>query len=105
MQRSPPGILRTVGKINEDHKMYQAEKEKYKRRKTPIPAMQFKNVTNPPIICGNDTDKVIDLIAPPELHITIGVTNHLLDSLEEYYPLGKALVHSWIGKTKARVHR
>ena len=67
--------------------------------------MQFKNVTNPLIICGNDTDKVIDLIAPPEFHITIGVTNHLLNSLEEYSPLGKALVHSWIGKTEARVHR
>ena len=48
--------------------------------------MAFENVTNPPIITSKNLEKlIIEMIAPPELHMLIG--NNILYMVYRRYPL------------------
>ena len=51
-------------------------------------AKKFKNCVNPPIFCYPEDTEILDIIAPPELHLMIGsfntVLNHMLIEYEDF---------------------
>ncbi|PAA75279.1 hypothetical protein BOX15_Mlig024734g1, partial [Macrostomum lignano] len=46
-------------------------------------AKQFMNCVNLPLLAGDDDEEVLMLLPPPELHLLLGISNKLLDSLNE----------------------
>ncbi len=44
-------------------------------------AIDFKNCIPQPLLHGDDTCKLLEVIPPPELHILLGVTNKIVDEL------------------------
>lgn len=49
-------------------------------------AMNYKNCSNAPLITVDDNAPIIHFIAPPELHILIGVVTYLYSKLESECP-------------------
>ena len=50
-------------------------------------ANQFFNVTNFPLLIGDDNDFVIDLVPPPELHLLLRPFNTIWNNLSEKWKL------------------
>ena len=70
-----PAVLRTFGSNRrnyENWKKHGGEKKK---------AMDFFNCTELPIIPYDDEDLVIEKFSPPELHIMLGIFNHMYDGM------------------------
>ena len=44
-------------------------------------AKLYKNCINLPIIPGDDTERILDICAPPELHLMQGILKHIFDSI------------------------
>ena len=69
------GELRTFGSIRSDFEGFQAAGAQTKK------ARDFQNVVHQPIIRLSDDTLVLDFIPPMELHLLIGVVNHLFKNL------------------------
>ena len=79
------GQLRTLGRIKECYRQFiEAGGDK-------SIAKQFMNCEHPPLIAGNDDDLILKLLPPAELHLMLGVTNHLVKKLSEKWPVYKWL--------------
>lgn len=44
-------------------------------------AKDYKNCINRPVLEADEDDEIIDYIPPPELHLLIGIVNHLYDHM------------------------
>ena len=66
---------RTLGEIKKYHAAY----VKAKCRNAP----KYYNCVNEPLIKGKDTDKMIDVLPPPPLHLMLGVVNTVFDKLQD----------------------
>ena len=45
-------------------------------------AAQFKNCVHEPILPGSDDAEILDVLAPPELHLLLGIVNHLFRGMK-----------------------
>ncbi len=72
------GQYRTFGSIRTLSRMFRESKSK--------DAKQFYNCTKEPILLEEDSSKFLDLIPPPELHLLIGVVNHLFSGMKKLWP-------------------
>ena len=77
------GEFRTFGSIRSNAQQFKLSKSKS--------AQAFLNCTNDPLLPESDDTKVIDVIAPPELHLLLGIVNHLFSTLSKVWPS----VHEW----------
>ena len=82
-----PGDVRTLGGIKEQVRKFLNAPNSKK-----IPK-DFFNCVNPPLIEGDDEDRIIDILPLPELHLLLGVTNTLLFKVNEL--AGDDLVIKW----------
>ena len=73
------GKDRTFGSIRSNTQQFRLSKSKS--------AKEFLNCTNEPLLPESDNTKVIEAIAPPELHLLLGIVNHLFSSLAKVWPL------------------
>ena len=48
-------------------------------------AAEFQNCVNEPILSGSDETEVLDVLAPPELHLLLGVVNHLFQGMKRIW--------------------
>ena len=59
-------------------------------------AKDFDNTIQPPLINMEDSRLIVDIIPPTELHLLLGIVNHLFKNLSEHWPRAKqwpALLH------------
>ena len=75
------GALRTFGSLR-----YYSEQFKSSTSKQ---AKLFFNCTKEPLIQEENETRVIDIIPPPELHLLIGVVNHLFGGLKTAWPFAE----------------
>lgn len=73
------GTLRTLGNVKAKYQTFLRSGGDSKMAKF------FGNVVHEPIISGSDDKLILDLIPPMELHLLLGIVNHLF----------KALIHLW----------
>lgn len=78
---SEEGILRTLGSITEQFWKWQ------EAGAVPSCAKHYENCVHTSLIKGESQLLIIDLYPPPELHLMLGVVNHLY----------KAIEHEWSG--------
>ena len=71
------GPPRTLGSLQQNFEAFKASGKRL--------AADFKNSVNEPIIQGSDQNQVLDVLAPPELHILLGVVNHLFQGLKKIW--------------------
>ena len=67
--------LRTLGQIQDYYESYVNDGRKN--------AKKYFNCVHEPLINGERSDEMLDLIPPPSLHLMLGVVNTLLDKLHE----------------------
>lgn len=67
---------RTIGNISDYYKAWCKDGSNLKNAKN------FKNCTKIPIITGDKNKKVLEIIPPPELHLLIGIVNHVVKHME-----------------------
>ena len=72
------GELQTFGSLRTLSKMFNESKAK--------DAKQFYNCTKDPLLPEEDSARVLDVIPPPELHLLIGVVNHLFSGMKKLWP-------------------
>ena len=72
------GILRTLGNISDKFWLWFEETDRNRSL-----AKNYTNVVHFPILKGESTDRVIDLLPPPELHLLIGPVNTLFKAMEK----------------------
>jgi len=73
------GKPRTFGSLKQFSQKYQASSSKS--------AKDFYNCVNEPLLLHKDDTRVIDIIPPPELHLLLGVVNHLYSGLKAIWPM------------------
>ena len=79
--------LRTLGRIR-------ALVAEFNDAGRPIKKAQlFKNCINLPLLNGTDDQFIVDLLPPPELHLHLGITNKLFDTLNER--VGNNKIFEW----------
>ena len=71
------GSPRIFGSLRKCFKAFQDNGQDYKRAK------DFKNVVHEPLLSSPDNVLVLDFIPPMELHLLLGVVNHLFRALKE----------------------
>ncbi|PAA58256.1 hypothetical protein BOX15_Mlig012838g9 [Macrostomum lignano] len=71
------GRPRTLGRIRQKVQEFNSAGRVWSRAK------QFMNCVNLPLLAGDDDEEVLMLLPPPELHLLLGISNKLLDSLNE----------------------
>lgn len=77
------GQLRTFGQIRRQHSEYiQAGGDSRKSK-------EFKNVIHVPLIEFQDDKFVLEAIPPMELHLLLGVVNHIFKNLCDLWPRAK----------------
>nr|XP_047129266.1 uncharacterized protein LOC124809287 isoform X1 [Hydra vulgaris] len=69
------GNLRTFGSLKSSCQAFDAAGRDMKKAK------EFGNVVHPPLLALDDEQLVLDLIPPMELHLLLGVVNHLFKIL------------------------
>ena len=72
------GQLRTFGRIQECYTGFEeagCDKKKMK---------EFGNVVHPPLICAERDQTILETVPPPELHMLMGATNHLLELIRRF---------------------
>ena len=75
------GNLRTLGSLNDAFWRWYDETDQDKSK-----AKHFGNVIHCPILRGESSERVIDLLPPPELHLLIGPFNKMFKELEKEWP-------------------
>ncbi|PAA90668.1 hypothetical protein BOX15_Mlig012066g1 [Macrostomum lignano] len=78
------GVPRTLGRIRQFAQQFQAAGQVRAKAKN------FKNCVNMPLLPGDDDKEVLMLLPPPELHLLLGVSNRLLDKLNEAWGANRA---------------
>ena len=84
--------FRTLGEIKWWHTLYVKGGRKN--------AQKYFNCINEPLITGDDDDRIIDIIPPPQLHLKLGVCNTLLDKLHKRWDVA----YTWAA-SKGIVHK
>ncbi len=79
IQQDIPGCLRTFGSIRELARQYKKALAEGKR----VGGQQFFGCVEMPLLENPDEDEVLDAIAPPELHLLLGVVAKLFDELTD----------------------
>ncbi len=79
IQKDIPGLLRTFGSIREKARRYKQEVAEGKR----VGGQQFMGCVEMPLLDNPDGEEVLDAIAPPELHLMLGVVAKLFDELTD----------------------
>lgn len=77
------GTSRSFGSIKERFEAYVAAGSDTKSAK------DFDNVIHPPLIKMDDSTLILDVIPPMELHLLLGIVNHLFKNLSELWPGAK----------------
>lgn len=67
--------LRTIGVIIDNYLLWQENGEKLSEGK------KYFNCIHKPIYTGDIDEMILDIIPPPELHLLIGLVNHMYDHL------------------------
>ena len=84
------GVSRSFGSIQESYRAFVSAGSKFKMAK------DFDNTIHPPLINMEDSRLILDIIPPMELHLLLGIVNHLFKNLSELWPGAKqwpALLH------------
>ena len=71
-----PGKLNTLGSLRAWHEKWIASGSDPKEKKN------HQNMGNPPIVEGEDEDKILELFVPMELHLLLGIIEKLLHELK-----------------------
>lgn len=69
------GEYRTIGNCMINYEDWQKEGGKKNCAKI------YENCINPPLFVGDEDDKIIDFVPPPELHLFIGIVNTVYDHM------------------------
>lgn len=89
------GLLRTIGTIAQNSTLWKAQGGTKKTAKT------FFNCINAPLFHGNEATRILDVCAPPSLHILLGLMNTLYNAVAEYNP---EIAQSWAAASGATRH-
>ena len=74
-----PGQLRTLGRIRDLARAYKdAGSPKNK-------ASQYFNCIHEPLFDGDDSETLLEIIPPPELHLMLGTVGHLFSKINEMW--------------------
>ncbi len=79
IQHDMPGSLRTFGSIRRMVRQYKSEVAAGKK----VGGQQFLGCVEMPLLDNPDEEEVLDAIAPPELHLMLGVVAKLFDELTD----------------------
>ena len=71
-----PGQLRTLGRIRELAKAYKNAGPKAK-------ASEYFNAIHEPLFAGEDSETLLEVIPPPELHLMLGTVGKLFREINE----------------------
>ena len=74
---SEAASLSTIGSLHDWYNLFMENGAEWKHSK------DYKNVTNPPLITGEDDTLMLDILFLPELHIMTGVTEKILKAMEK----------------------
>ena len=77
------GVSRSFGSIQESYRAFVSAGSKFKMAK------DFDNTIHPPLINIEDSRLILDIIPPMELHLLLGIVNHLFKNLSELWSGGK----------------
>ena len=80
------GRLRTLGDLRRLAEAFQAAGGDRTKAK------HFKSVVNQPLLAGPDDALILDLAPPPELHLLLGATNRIFDSLNQAWGENRAFL-------------
>ena len=80
---------RTLGSIRCSASAYKAAGSVKKYAKL------YSSCINPPLLMGEDRERIIDICAPPELHLMQGIVKHIYDKMAKVFPQGVSL---WLNK-------
>ena len=58
-------------------------------------AKLYSSCINPPLLMGEDRQRIIDICAPPELHLMQGIVKYIYDKMAKVFPQGASL---WLNK-------
>ena len=73
------GKMRTIGSLKYRYKEFVdrgCDKKKM---------MDVKNVINPPLLEGSESDQILEKLPPPELHLMMGAANKIWDLLSSLW--------------------
>ena len=68
---------RTLGSLRKNF-------EAYKSSGKPL-AADFQNCIHEPIFSGSDETEILDVLVPPELHLLLGIVNHLFQGMKRIW--------------------
>jgi len=91
-QKSKSYAMRTIGEVKELSREFENKRRQYNKKAS---AKDFKSCVNRPIIHGEDTTMMIQLIPPPELHLLLRVVNKIFKELQKSYP---RYAENWLQK-------
>ena len=74
-------VLRTFGMLREDATGYLALVEEVGEARAKSQANKYFDQVNLPLVHGEDWQLVLDVVDLSELHLFLGITNKLFDSL------------------------
>merc|ERR1712240_295075 len=63
-----------------------------------VKAKNYQNCVNDPIIPGDKNERIIDICAPPELHLMQGITKHIFDKMQCEW----SDVHLWLKRINVK---
>lgn len=72
------GQLRTFGSLHRDFTAFSSS--------TKAKAMEFNNSIHQPLLQEHEDVKVLNVIPPPELHLLLGIVNHLFVKMKNIWP-------------------
>ena len=84
--------MRTLGTIREYYQKYVAAGFKN--------AAKYFNCINMPLFTGPDSTRIFEICPPDELHLLLGVTKHIVDSLNEQW--GQNKLNDWLEENGIR---
>ena len=74
------GALRTLGSLRESYKSFLSAGSNLAKAK------HTANVVHPPILSGANDTLILDILPPPELHLLLGVVNHIFQKMKSVWP-------------------
>ena len=69
---SNPSKLNTLGSLQAWHEMWVADGSRASRSK------DFQNMRSPPLLKGSPSDLILEIVAPPELHLELGIPDKIV---------------------------
>ena len=74
------GALRTLESLRESYKSFLSAGSILAKAK------HTGNLVHPPILSGADDTLILDILPPPELHLLLGVVNHIFQKMKSVWP-------------------